>query len=340
MLKKMNRKTVLSLMSIGLILLVIVITTCFSAGIDPDKWFTKDYLSSVLITLSIAIFGMISATGLGDNYYKTNDTGLFVKTYNDFNTERDKINPYIDKFTDWNEHLYWKEYQLKILRYLKHDKGIKQAEAILKLDRKDVVTLTQPQCYDNVYFKSLTKEQIDSVLLVIDGKIKMAFIHESYFLNAYSKSKHKSMYEQASEQEKTRRKKFLWLVFYRLTLTILIGLIFAGLAIDEAQGATTSQVVLNLVSRLFTFFTALSWGFYIACEMVKDECVFLAYKIRTLETFYLDVVVNKTFVPKSEEEKAYEEYQRFNVQYSNADNNNDNSSSDGILIKKELVVNE
>ena len=326
--KKLNRKTMLSLISIFFILAVIVVTTCFNAGIDPNKWLTKEYLSSTLITLAIAVFGMISATGLGDSYYRSNEQGLFKKTYDDFNQERTKITPIVDKFTAWNAQLYRVEYKSKILRYLKIDFGIKQAEQILKLDRTQIVNLKEP-CKIEIegqeyYFKSLTKEQINAVLRVVDGKIKLKFVHESYYLNAYSKSKSKSMYEQASVQEKTKQKKFIGLILYRLTTSIVIGLIFAGLIIDAQGNAEASQVWLNLVSRLFTFFTAMSWGFYISSDIIKDECVFLAYKTRVLETFYLDVVVNKTFVPKTEEELAYEEYHKKMKGEQNNDKRKDN----------------
>ena len=313
--KKLNKKTMLSLVSICFILVIIVISTCFNAGIDPSKWFTTEYLSSTLITLAIAVFGMISATGLGDSYYRSNETGLFKKTYDEYNSERVKITPFVDKFTAWNNQLYRVEYRSKILRYLKVDYGIKQAENILKLDRTQVTSLNAPNKFEiegeTIYFKSLSKEQIEAVLRVIDGKIKLKFVHESYYLNAYSKSKNKSMYEQASNQEKAKTKKFIGLIVYRLTTTIVIGLIFAGLIIDTQNGeGGASQVWLNLASRLFTFFTAMGWGFYISSEITKDECVFLSYKTRMLETFYLDVAVNKTFIPKTEEQLAYEEYHK------------------------------
>ena len=40
--------------------------------------------------------------------------------------------------------------------------------------------------------------------------------------------------------------------------------------------------------------------------MIKEDCIFLDYKITTLQQFYLDVEVNKTFIAKTDEEKAYE----------------------------------
>jgi hypothetical protein len=311
--KKWNRKTLLSIVSIFFILAVIIVSTCFNAGLDPSKWLSAEYLSTLLITLAIAVFGMISSTGLGDNYYRTNEVGLFKKTYDDYNSSRLKITPILDKFSAWNNNLYNIEYQSKITRFLKVDNGIKQAEQILKLDRTQVILLNEPCKFEidgkEFYFKSLSQEQIDAVLLVFDGKIKLKFVHDSYYLNAYSRSKSKSMYEQASVQEKTRQKKFIGLIAYRLIISILIGLIFAGLIVDKINGdGGTKQMWLNLMSRLFTFFTSMSWGFFIASEMIKDECIFLAYKTRTLETFYLDVEVNKTFMPKTEEELAYEEY--------------------------------
>ena len=42
--------------------------------------------------------------------------------------------------------------------------------------------------------------------------------------------------------------------------------------------------------------------------MVKEDTIFLDYKRQTLETFHIEVEVNKTFVPLSAEQEAKEEY--------------------------------
>ena len=113
------------------------------------------------------------------------------------------------------------------------------------------------------------------------------------------------MYELASEQERKKRQKLLGLMGFRIITTILIGMVLAGLTRDLVEG-DKAQAWIKMLSRYFTLFSAVSWGVFIANDMIKDECLFLDYKIRTLEQFYLDVEINKTFTTKTEEEKAYD----------------------------------
>lgn len=211
--------------------------------------------------------------------------------------------------------MYHKEYYQKCVHFLANQNGIKQCEQILKLDRSEVLKLTNPCVFiideKEVAFKSLTQEQIDAVLKVFDGKINLKFINESYYLNAYSKNNPKSIYEQASNQDKNKRVKFIMLIGYRMILTLMLGLIFAGLQIDKSNGADTGQIAINLATRMMTLCSAITWGFFTANEMVKDDCIFLAYKSRILETFWIEVEVDKSFVVKSIEEKAKEEYEAF-----------------------------
>jgi len=310
-LKNMNRKAVLSATSILFVTIVIVLSTIFQAGIDPDNWGSKAFISSMIITIAIAVFGIVSGTGEGDNHYRNKEDGLFRKTYNEFNIKRKDIDPHLDKFSQWVDLLYDKEYHDKVVRYLRIN-GIKQIDEILKLDRSEIENLRHPYEKDGVYFKSLNEEQIKCVYNVFDGKITLRYNHESYYLNAYAKSGSKSMYELASEQEKRKRKKFLGLTAYRIMFTILIGLIFAGLTTDALNGSK-QQAIINLFSRLFTLFTAITWGFFIASELIKDESVFIDYKTETLSRFLIDLN-NGNFVYKSVSQEAIEEYKKFNKQ--------------------------
>jgi hypothetical protein len=82
-------------------------------------------------------------------------------------------------------------------------------------------------------------------------------------------------------------------------------MILAGLTKDLVEG-DKAQAWIKMLSRYFTLFSAFSWGIFISGDMIKDDCLFLDYKIQVLEQFYLDVEVNKTFIVLSDEEKIKE----------------------------------
>lgn len=321
--KKLNRKTFLTGISVLFAIIIIIITSVLNAGLNPDNWNSTEFLSNLIITIAIGIFGVISGQGMGDNYFRTNEKGLFVSTYNSYNTMRTKINVHIDKFEDWNKRLYAKEYYQKCVRYLKNNYGIKQAELILELDKNQVLLLEQPRFFETskgkTAFNSLTKEQIKAARKVLTGKIKMKYVHDSYFLNAYSKNKTQSMYEIASEQSKKQRQKYLSLMFYRVMVIIVFGFIMSGLVIDTQDPGGFNQAMINLISRLFTLFTSLAFGTLVASDLIKDECIYLDYKTTMLERFLIDVETNK-FTTKSEEEKAIEKMEAIKNGQKSKDN--------------------
>jgi len=307
--KVINRKALLVGFSLLFVVVLIAITSFVNAGLDPSYWASDEFKTDMLLTVALVMIGTLTGFSEGDNFYRTKQDGLYVVNYNKFYTERQKIENNLDKFGDWVLRLYRKEAYNKIKRYLINENGIKQAELILKLDRTQIEQLTEPKAFEIEgeirYFNSLTQEQIKAILKVFNGEIRVKYVHESYYLNAYSKNSSKSMYELASEQEKKKRQKLITLMAFRVITTILIGMVLAGLTRDLVEG-DKAQAWIKMLSRYFTLFSAVSWGVFISNDMIKDECLFLDYKIRTLEQFYLDVEVNKTFTTKTEEEKAFE----------------------------------
>ena len=327
-----NRKAILLSVSLIFIVVIIAITSLANAGIDPNYWKSEKFITDTIFTVALVLIGVVIGQAEGDNYFRNKEDGLFVNSYNGYNSKRKIIDNLVDKFSDWASYLFRKEYYKKCIRYLFNDNGIKQAELLLQLDRTQVVQLTEPKMFvlegKERYFNSLTDEQIKAVLNVLEGKIKIKYVADSYFLNAYSKNNDKSMYEQAGEQEKQKRKKFIILMAYRVILTVLVGMVFTAFVIDnQKEGKNTAQALLNLFIRYFTLFSSVGWGFFIANDMIKDECIFLDYKATTLNQFYLDVEVNKTFKSRTEEEKAFEKISKMLEEGDCEKNGRNNSSS-------------
>lgn len=313
--KGMNRKALMSSLSTILVAVFIIASTLVQAGFDPEYLNSPDFVANLLITLSICLIGMANGNAEGTNYYKNKVNGLYQVTCNEFKTARKKINPYIDKFSYWSENLYKKELYKKQFRYLKNDFGIKQAEKIMKLDRSEIVLLVKPQKFGDTYFNSLNEEQIKACLNVAEGKVKLRYIEESYFLNVSITNKNQTTYEWGGLENKNKTKHFTKLTAYRLLTTITIGVIFGGLVVGET--ASVSQVWVTLVARLWTLSTSIMWGVFISSTILNESCSYISYKTRMLDTFYLETVVNKTFNSKTQEEIAKEEYEKTLIEGKN-----------------------
>lgn len=332
--KTFNRKGVLIAISLILVVIIIGVTSFVNAGIDPNYWKSDKFVTNTIFTVSLVLIGIVSGQAEGDNFYRNKIDGLFVTSYNEYNAKRASIDNLLDKFNDWAYNLYKKEQYKKIVRYLRDEKGIKQFELILELGKEQIIQLeTGPKSFvinnKERYLNSLSHEQIKSILRVFNGEIKVKYVDDSYYLNAYAKNKNKTMYEQASVQEKKKKQKFVFLMTYRVIFTVLTGMVFTAFVVEQKNNdERTTQALLNLFSRYFTLFTSFTWGFFLANDMIKDECVFLDYKTTTLTQFFLDVEINKTFICKTEEEKAYEKI--ISLQESKGEMKNDNRNYDNI----------
>lgn len=311
---KKNYQNIWCISSIAFMVVLIIVTTIWNAGLDVTKWLEKEFLSNLVINCAISLFGIFSSIGLADNYYRTKENGMLDITYKNFLIIREKIEDHLDKFSHWVKLLHQRELDDKILRYLKNENGIQQAKIILKhLDVSELDSLNKPFSKDlqngkTIYLKALSNEQITALKDVMTGKIKIEFLHENYFLNAYTKCENKSMYELAIKENETRNKKSFALVSYRILLTIAMGLIFAGLTVDGINANKLGQILINVFSRLSILASSIYSGYTIAHTLVKYDCKFIEYKTDILETFNLEVVVNKTVKCLTEEEEAELEY--------------------------------
>lgn len=316
-LKSINGKALLSLLSIFAVAVLIFFTSFFNATINPEKWGETQFISSLLINTSLCLFGMVASLGFADDFYRKKEGCLFITTYEKYHSTKEKVIPFLDKFSYWIRLLHKKELYEKSIRYLADEFGITQARQILKhLDIEDLKQLNKP--YEKtlingnkLYFKALTDEQIKSIENVLNGKIKVNFLHENYFLNAYNKNSKKTMYEQATNEQGGKARKGAFLISSKILISVATALIFAGLGIDSALGSNVGEMLVNVASRLCVLFGAVYNGFTITSVLVKYDISFIDYKTTTLETFYLEVVQNKTVKCLTEEEEAEQDYFNF-----------------------------
>ena len=313
--KKLNGKAVLSIISIVFVVFLILFTSFWDAGIDLTRWRDKTFISNLLLNTSICMFGLMASLGFGDNYFRTLQGGLFQTAIQKFAGIREKISNFIDYFSNWNKHLHEREQKEKYIRYLKEQFGISQAELIIEhLDINEVAELEKPflKVVNNkeIYYKALTQKQIEAIVFVMQGKLKIKYIHESYFLSAYTKNYKNSMYEQASNERFLKGRKSFVLISAQIFSSISMALIFAGFVIDCTMGADIGSIMINIITRLCILSGALYNGYNISSKLVKFDVEFINYKSQVLEMFYLEVVAHQTVDAMTEEEEAKQEYER------------------------------
>lgn len=303
---KQNKLAFLYAMFLLIGLFLIVFVSLAQAEFDVSAIGTWQFWANYGVSVAIAIFALIGGFGEGDNYYKNKEDGLYKITYHKFNTLRESIDPVVDKFRSWHNDYYARDFQQKKVNYLLSF-GIEQAEKILTLDRNDVEKLKQSCIINGVPFKSLTKKQIEKVMRVFDGKVKLQKNNDNYFLNAYNRSSGLSMYERATKEKALKSTNYALLVLRKLITMLAFSFVFSSLVTPELNKGDIWQIVIDVFVRLFTFAGGISFGFMMSNTMNKIDISFIDYKKQVLQEFKLAVVDNKTFTAKTIEEEVLEE---------------------------------
>ena len=321
-----TRKTLYSLMSLIVCLLLIIILSITQASFNKNAIYTVDFWLDFVILAGLCIFGMITGQSMGDDISRNNPSGVFRNTLNKFLTTFKKLDgiSLFAFFDDWLEVYRQKKIASKIRATLR-DNGINQLE-VLDLDITEIDSLalgpykkdwkkTQFEgkyLDDTTYFLTYTKEQIKVIKYCLEGKIKVSRLHRSFFVDAVNQSE-KDMWESAARSSKKKTSYLGTSYFYKIITLLVMCVIAAGLTPGINDNVTSAQVWLALIKRVFSVTMAFVWGIYIGMEIVKIDVLYLNFKIDILNLYYEEYDL-KIYQPKSIEEVAKEQYNDANME--------------------------
>ena len=211
----LTKKTLYSFVSIIVCVLLIIVLSIVQAEFDISKLNNINFWINFVVLCGISIYGMSAGLKIGDDVSRNNDNGMFRKSLKKysliFKTIDDK--KYFAYFEDWLEILRMKKLRKKIEDILR-DNGIYQLE-VLDLDRTEITKLLQPYKKDwkgtlhedkyekETFFMSYTQQQIDIILAIMNGEVKMSKLPKSFFVSVFNQSD-KDMWESASKSEKKK----------------------------------------------------------------------------------------------------------------------------------------
>lgn len=322
-----TKKSIYSLLSVLLCLILIIVLSFTGAKFDLKALKEPTYWISVAINSGLCIYGMITGQQIGDDLSRNNPKGQFRMSLTRYSAAFKKVDEgeASSHFEEWLEHYRERKLKRKIRRYLK-DNGIHQME-ILDLSFSELHNLENPwkkdwyeteyyQKYFNekskesvTYFRAYTPFQIEIVKECLNGDVKVSQLPESFFMNAFNQ-KELDTWESASNSSKKKNWYVGWSYTYKLLGLFLLTAVFSGLGRDPYETVNLSNTLIQLVSRVFTVFTALVWGIYVGMELVKIDIVYIDFKSDILNLCAKEFE-NKEFVPESIEEKAKKEYEKY-----------------------------
>ena len=326
-----TRKSLYSFFSIAICIILIIVLSITQATFNKEFYKDINYWIDLGIQVALCIFGITTGIQVGDDINRNNPKGRFRLVLGNYVV----IYTYIDSkkmfsfFDDWLERYRELKQQKKIFTCLKEN-GIHQLE-VLDLDFEDLEKLKKPfkkewkgttfykKYYKSdtqnscTYFMSYTEGQIEIIKQCKSGFVKVSKLSSSFFMDSINKYQ-TDMWESAAH---SHQKKSLYVslnTIYRIIGLTAFSFISCGL--EPLQGASGTQVILSLVTRLFSLATAIIWGIYTGMELVKIDISYLEYKTQML-TQYRDEIELKVFVPTSIEQKALEQYKEIEEEKPN-----------------------
>lgn len=308
------KETLFVVLALLCMCVIIVFTSLVNAGFDMSKVFEQENLSNAIINAAITIFGTVAAVPAGTvaTKQRRNPDGTFgryIQEFNAYNSVRAKVEPKRIGFSQWHSMQHVKElHQKKVDVMLEH--GILQAEAILKLSKDQVATLTKSQHFEvdgeSLYVKALTTEQIRVCTDVLAGKVKLHKLPDFYFLYVDGRST-RSFYDQAYYETREANTTLLVNLISKIFIGFVITSIFTGLVIlgdeDTSSKEFIMKAIIIIAARIFNAITSTLWGWLLGQELVYKQCYYINGRTQFLELFLNDT----DFVPLSVEEQAREE---------------------------------
>lgn len=315
-----TKKTLFSILSIVSTIIVLFAIAFTQAGFDITKFQTVDYWVGFVMLFGISIWGMINGQQIGDDLGRNNKNGAFravLGRYSNICKALDD-NKYFAFFEDWL-FIYRQRKLRKKIEGILSDNNINQY-AVLDLDLTDLDMLKAPfkkewkgtehegKYKDDItYFRSYSEEQIAIIKYCIEGKVKIANLPSSFFISVYQQNS-KDMWESSARAAEKKSLMIGTSFFFQGLLMLTSSFLLKGLIPGWREGFDIVEALLDLASQLFNMFMGVVLGVFLGYNIVKIDLTYLEFKVSVLKQ-YKDELEAKIFVPKSEEEKAKEEYE-------------------------------
>lgn len=297
---------------------IIILMSVLQIALDPSRLNVWEWLSNTLILVGIMIFFLFLGESIGRDKQLENIEGLYqtnLRAFNEKNKEIENITIYFSQFYYWykKQELFYKktsylinhdvdgEMVENIIKHIKHEHLEKLSKHAIKLELENG---------DVVYIEKQGEKQIEAIREMLDGKVKIDSPNPSYFLNAFEDSGVKSELEVGKQIDRTIKFNRRFNRFMRIIISTVVSLIWATLTVNEMITSGSTQMWMNLVSRLLAATGAASTGWSSAVIEIKLRAQKLKNKYDILLRFE-SAYNNKEFIPKNANELAKENYEAY-----------------------------
>lgn len=303
--KFVNRKILLGISSLVICIALIAVCSFVPFIIDPSRWQTTEFLTDELIIVAIVMFAMVSAMFIGQTSNAQNENSNLAKSRSRFFNSIQLVTN-INAFNQWVRKVLQPKDIKNMQERLMRQAGIEDF-SVLSLEYEQIRSLLEtPQKYNDRYYKGLSKEQINTIINIKNGKYKVFLVEPDYYLSVKNLIDSRTITERSSKEG---LKKGLYLtksIVSRVILTVITAMIFASLMRDLNAEKDIALAAMKFISRLWAMISSTFMGYFVGCQINDIDAEYIDMRVTVHNMFLQD----KTFVPLDQQQEAKEQFEK------------------------------
>lgn len=280
-----NKKIVLGVLSMLLILAIVIVSSFFPFVLDFSRVGTDEFITDQMIIMAITIAATVGMMFIAQSSNAQNPLSEIAKAKVKFMASLDKITNHTI-FFQWIKRVLQERDRKDIA-----EKGMLRIGVpfeVYLLQDSEILTLNEPQKINGIFYKALTEKQIKAVLNLKKRVANIKFVSPNYYTSFKSLMIDKNLSEIASSENKKK----ITIVLFELTFKIIVSFIgaaiFISLVRDLTQdGGFTAQAFMRFLSRMFAYTTSSFLGYMLGCKMNDLDAFYISKRVEA-HTLYLE----------------------------------------------------
>lgn len=307
---EINKKILVGAIALVSVIAVVTVSSFFPFVFKPNSLTKSAFWTNELLAIAIVVITMVAMMfiAMAWNDGKENSNIAIART---------KFEASVAKITNPNDFYQWIREVMQVddikqmnIRHMR-ECGIKDYK-VLELDRTEIKQLIDKPCsFNGRTFSSISKEQARVLLEIKEGRKGISLPDPSYYLTMKSISGTKTISERASNEAKKKGLYITQSFVSKMVMTLMVAMIFSSLVLDQTQGGDTADSLMKFTSRMVSLGSGMFSGFMLGCQINDIDAEYIEMRVIAHEKFLND----KTFKPKTNEEIAKEEYEKYEMEH-------------------------
>ena len=297
-----NKKMLLGILTMIVVLMIIVVSSFFPFIFDPSRIGTNEFITDQLVIMAITISATISMMFIAQSNNASNPNSELAQAKKDFVASLKNITNH-SVFYQWIKKVLQPRDRKDIAQKKMQNLGV--PFELFLLNPAEIRSLINPTKIGDKFYKALTKKQINEILALQKYVRNIKFVSPSYYTTMKNWMVDKNLSEIASNENKKKVLTILFELGLKIIMSFIIASILASLVRDLAQeGGNTAQAWMRFLSRLFAYISSSFLGYTLGVKINDLDGFYISKRVEAHTLFFED----KTFVYVDE---AQEEYEKF-----------------------------